>query len=171
MMGTALDAPGSPFWGAENAIRDSELSGNLAHELPPLPGPVVTLFHSTHLSSLEGSRRKTAALWVSAIAKAFNYLFCAGGQRDSLSRFLALLTLPKLKNLAFAGGWISSSTFWSRFAECGPCPYTTQAWLLRNWPCCSLCLVSRDSMVGPAVSKRTHGTSPGRSFLRRRAFE
>ena len=78
-----------PFWELENAIRDSELSGNLAHELPFLQGPVVTLFHSTHLSSLWGSRRRTAALWVSAVAKAFNYLFCAGGQRDCLSRFLA----------------------------------------------------------------------------------
>ena len=29
----------SLLWELENAIRDSELSGNLAHELPPLPGP------------------------------------------------------------------------------------------------------------------------------------
>ena len=49
---TVLDAPGSPFWELENAIRDSEVSGNLAHELLPLPGPTVTLFLSTHLSSL-----------------------------------------------------------------------------------------------------------------------
>ena len=47
---------------------DSELSGNLAHELPPLPDPAVTLFHSKHLPSLEDSRRRTAALWVSAVA-------------------------------------------------------------------------------------------------------
>ena len=53
-MGTALDAPGSPFGDLENATRDSELSGKMARELPPLPGPAVTLFHSTHLSSLEG---------------------------------------------------------------------------------------------------------------------
>ena len=47
-------------------------------ELLPLPGPAVTLFLSTHLSSPVGSRRRTAALWVSAVAKAINYLFCAG---------------------------------------------------------------------------------------------
>ena len=35
-----------PFWELDNAIRDSELSGNLAHELRPLPGPAVTLFLS-----------------------------------------------------------------------------------------------------------------------------
>ena len=78
LRGIVLDAPGSPFWELENAIRDSELSGNLAHELLPLPGPAVTLFLSTHLSSSVGSRRRTAALWVSAVAKAINCSFCAG---------------------------------------------------------------------------------------------
>ena len=37
-LGTGLDAPGSFLWELETAIRDSELSGNLAHELLPLPG-------------------------------------------------------------------------------------------------------------------------------------
>ena len=63
------------FWELENATRDSELSGNLAHELLPLPGPAVTLFLSTHPTLPVGSRRRTAALWVSAVAKVINYLF------------------------------------------------------------------------------------------------
>ena len=53
-----------PFWGA-GKIPSATQSSLVTFELPPLPGPAVTLFHSTHLSSLEGSRRKTAALLVS----------------------------------------------------------------------------------------------------------
>ena len=151
-----------PLWELENAIRDSDLSGNLAHELPPLPVPVVTLFHSTHQPSLEGSRRKTAALRVSAEGKAFNYLFCAGGQRDCLSRFLALFTFPKLKNLAFAGGWISSSS-----VDLAPTPPKFGSFKTGHVVARGLSLV--DSMDSPGWSR--NGTSPGRSFLRRRTFE
>ena len=94
LLNTVWDAPGSSFW-------DSELSGKLAHELLPLPGPAVTLFLSTHLSSLEGSQRRAAALWVSAAAKASKSLSGAGWT----GRFVAVSGLAHLKrnNLAFAG--------------------------------------------------------------------
>ena len=158
LMGTALDAPGSPFWELETAIRDSELSGNLAHELLPLPGPVVTLFHSTHLPSLEGSRRRTAALWVSAVAESVQFIYFALAGSETVCRgFLPLLTFPKLKNLVFdrVVGFhppLSGVVL----LECGPCSWTTQAWLLQNWPCCSPWLVSRDSMVDPAWARKEH---------------
>ena len=80
-------------------ICDSELSSDLAHELLPLPCPAVALFLSTHLSSPEGWRRRTAALWVSAVAKAINCLFCAGWRE----RFVAVF----LPCSPFGGGRIS----------------------------------------------------------------
>ena len=42
LLDAVWDAPGSPCWELEKTIRDSELSGNLARELLPLPGPAVT---------------------------------------------------------------------------------------------------------------------------------
>ena len=67
LLGTVWDASVSLFWELENAIRDSKLSGNLAHELLPLPGPAATLLLSAHPCSPERSRRKTAALWCGSL--------------------------------------------------------------------------------------------------------
>ena len=67
LLDTVSVAPDSPFWERENSVRDSGLSGNLVHELLPLPGPAVTLFLSTHLSSPQVPRRRTASslkVWV-----------------------------------------------------------------------------------------------------------
>ena len=96
----------------ENSDHESELSRNLAHELLPFPGLAVTLFLSTHLSSPEEVAAQDGHVMVSAVAKATFFFALAG--RDGLSLFLALLTSPKPKNLAFTRDWISSSTFWNR---------------------------------------------------------
>ena len=112
-----------PFGELENSIRDSELSRNLAHELLPLPSRTVTLFHSTHLSSLEDSRRRTAAL----LAIAINYLFCAGRQRDCLSGFLALLTFPSSRILPSQVVGFHPPLSGVIQLECEPYSYTAHA--------------------------------------------
>ena len=58
LLDTVSVAPHSPFWERENSVRDSGPSGNLVHELLPLPDP---LFLSTHLSSPEVPWRRTAS--------------------------------------------------------------------------------------------------------------
>ena len=108
-----MDAPGSLFREPEDAIRDSELSGNLAHEILFLPGSSVIVPLDAPVTS--GFAVQDSHIVVVAVAKATVCFALAG--RDGLSRFLALLTFPKLKKLAFAGGWISSSTLWSRPAR------------------------------------------------------
>ena len=122
-------------WSGENLalVRPWEMSWNcqLRFEMPQVPlfgswkMPSATqsfpvpwrrnscMLLSTHLFSPEGSRRRTAAFWSLQWRKRLPIYFA----QDRLSRFLALLTFPKPKNLAFAGGWISSSTFWNRTAR------------------------------------------------------
>ena len=103
--------------GLENAIRDAELSGKLAHELLPLRGLAVTLFLSTQLPSSCGCSRRRAAGVVGLCSS-----FCDQVSFSALAgreRFVAISGLAHLKrnNLAFASRLISSSTFWSRPAR------------------------------------------------------
>ena len=164
------DAAGSLLWELETAIRDSEVSGNPAHELLPLPGRSVTSFLSTHPSSPEGSRRRTAALWVSAVAKAINYLFCAGWT----GRFVAVscpahLSQAQESCLSQVAGF-HPLTLWSRpgsSVDLAP----TQAKLGSLNLGCAGQVVARglslvDSMVGPAWPRKERmGLLPVVRFL------
>ena len=104
------------FWMPQVLPFGSWKMPSAARELLPLPGHAVTLFHSTYLSSLEGSRRKMAASWVAATAKAI-FTSCAQAGRDVSSRFRVRLTFPNPKNLTFAVCCNLSSTFCCRLAQ------------------------------------------------------
>ena len=106
--GTVCDAPGSTFrsW--------------------KMPSATQSFLVPWRMNSSMSSRR-TCPLWrvrdagrphcgLCSSASDQLSIFARAGQ-DGLSRFLALLTFPKPKNLDFAGGWISSSTFWNRPAR------------------------------------------------------
>ena len=73
-----LSAPGSPFHELEGLIAGSERSSNLAHELLPLPPAGVRAHLAEVLGHPPGDRRRTAGLWVKALAQVMNHLFCAG---------------------------------------------------------------------------------------------
>ena len=96
------------FWAQENAGRYCEVSAvTWRMKLPQLPGPVVTLLRSTAGSG--------------TVCRGF--LPCSPFQSSRILPSQVVGFHPPLSGVVQL--------------ECGPCSYTTQAWLLQNCPCCA----------------------------------
>ena len=146
--GYGFGCPRFSLWGS---WKTPSASGNLAHELPPLPGPAATLFHSTYLSSLEGSRRKTAARDSEQLCIL----------RWRAARLLVTVSCPTHLSQAPE----SCLRRWLDFILHLLVSFSSSVSLSPTPPMLSSFkpgFVVACSMVGTVASKRTHGTSPGR---------
>ena len=154
LLGTVWDAPGSLFWelAVPSATQSSLVTWRMNSSLSQVF--IVSFFFSTQQSSLEGSRRRTAALWVSAVAKAINYLFLHWLDGTVRHGFLPSSQLPSPRILPSQVLRFHPPLSGVVQLECRRCSHTSQAGLPHR-------LHGRSCMA----SKRTHGTSLSRSFV------
>ena len=94
-----------PYGELEKAIRDSELSGNLARELLPLPGPAVTFVPLDAPVLSKGFAAQDGRIVGRCNSESDLYLFCARWTGRFVAVSCSARLFPKPKNLAFAVGW------------------------------------------------------------------